>query len=112
MPQKFGLERRDYHDILSKIICPTVRKNSVGGANPFGFPSFWASIKFGQGGREAVSRLAPKFFCLTVPKKFVREPFIVSLISGMEKFFCFRGYVTIFNLLSIFLSHSAEKLRR
>ena len=32
-----------------------------------------------------------KLFCLTVPKEFVREPFIVSLISGMEKIFCFRG---------------------
>ena len=72
MPQKFGLERRDYHDFLSKIICPTVRKNSVGGANPFAFHSFWASIKFGQGGGEAVSRLCAE----------------------------------------IFLSHSAEKLRR
>ena len=64
-----------------------------------------------RGGKQ-YQDFAPKFFCLTVPKKFVREPFIVSLISGMEKIFCFRGYVTIFNLLSIFLSHSAEKLRR
>ena len=28
-----------------------------------------------------------KFFYLTVPKKFVREPFRVSLISGIEKFY-------------------------
>ncbi len=26
-----------------------------------------------------------KFFCLTVPKIFVGEPFSVSLISGIEK---------------------------
>ncbi len=32
-----------------------------------------------------------KFFCLTVPKIFVGEPFSVSLISGMQKFLCFRG---------------------
>ena len=26
-----------------------------------------------------------KFFCLTVPKNFVKEPFSVSLISGIKK---------------------------
>ena len=26
-----------------------------------------------------------KFFCLTVPKEFVREPFSVSLFSGAEE---------------------------
>ena len=26
-----------------------------------------------------------KIFCLTLPKNFVQEPFIVSLISGTEK---------------------------
>ena len=39
-----------YHDFLSKIICLTVRINSVGGANPLAFHSFRASIKFGQVG--------------------------------------------------------------
>ena len=28
-----------------------------------------------------------KIFCLTVPKNFVGEPFSVSLISGIEKFY-------------------------
>ena len=37
-----------------------------------------------------------KFFCLKVPKKFVREPFSVSLISGIEKFYASEGYVMIF----------------
>ena len=37
-----------------------------------------------------------KFFCLTVPKKFVGEPFMVSLISVIEKFYASEGYVTIF----------------
>ena len=27
-----------------------------------------------------------KFFCLTLSKNFVQEPFSVSLISGIEKF--------------------------
>ena len=37
----------EYQDFLSKIICLTVRKNSVGGGNPLAFHSFGASIKFG-----------------------------------------------------------------
>ena len=53
-----------------------------------------------------------KLFCLTVPKEFVREPFRVSLISGMEKIFASEGYVTIFDLLSNFFFHSAKKVRR
>ena len=28
-----------------------------------------------------------KFFCLTLPEKIVGEPFSVSLISGIEKFY-------------------------
>ena len=37
-----------------------------------------------------------KNFCLKVPKKFVDEPFIVSLTSGIEKIYASEGYVTIF----------------
>ena len=39
-----------------------------------------------------------KLFCLTVPKNFdfVGEPFSVSLISGIEKIYASKGYVTIF----------------
>ena len=51
-----------------------------------------------------------KTFCLTLPKNFVGEPFSVSLIPGIEKFYASEGYVTIF--CRIFLSHSAEKIRR
>ena len=40
----------------------------------------------GGGGREAVSRFYVDFFCLTVPEEFLREHFIVSLISGMGNF--------------------------
>ena len=47
-----------------------------------------------------------KLFCLTLPKKIVQEPFSVSLISGIEKFYALEGYVTIF--YRIFLSDSAE----
>ncbi len=32
-----------------------------------------------------------KVFCLTIPKKFVGEPFSVSINSGIENFLGFRG---------------------
>ena len=32
-----------------------------------------------------MSRFLVEIFCLTVPKKFVGEPFSVSLISGIQK---------------------------
>ena len=35
-----------------------------------------------------------------MPKEFVREPFSVSLTSGMEKFFAPEGYVMISDFLS------------
>ena len=37
-----------------------------------------------------------KIFCLTVPKNFAGQPFRMSLISGTEKFYAQRGYVTNF----------------
>ena len=37
-----------------------------------------------------------EFFCLTVPKKFLRESFSVALISGTEKVWIQRGSVKIF----------------
>ena len=45
-----------------------------------------------------------------MPKNFVGQPFRVSLISVIEKFYASEGYVLIF--CRNFLSHSAEKLRR
>ena len=46
------------------------------------------------------------FFCLTVPKKFVGEPFSVSLISGTEKVWIGGGSSRF--SVEIFTSHSAE----
>ena len=52
------------------------------------------------------------FFCLTVPKNAVGEPFSLSLISGMEKVWI-RGWGGLSRFsVEIFVSHSAEKLRR
>ena len=42
------------------------------------------------------SRFSFDFFSISVPTKFVGEPFRVSLISGIEKFYAKKGYVTIF----------------
>ena len=46
--------------------------------------------------QRVMSRFSDEIFCLTVPKKFVGEPFSVSLISGIEKFYASECYVTIF----------------
>ena len=48
--------------------------------------SLW--IRHEEGG---VSKFSVEFFCLTVPENFVREPFSVSLFSGIEKFFALEG---------------------
>ena len=64
---------------------------------------------YGKEGGE-YQNFPSKIFCLTVPKNFVGEPFSVSLISGIEKFYASEGYVTIY--CRNFLSHSAKKLRR
>ena len=50
-----------------------------------------------------------KTFCLTVPNEFLREPFRVSLISGMEKFFASDCYVTIFHFLSKYFCLTVPK---
>ena len=46
-------------------------------------------------GREKCPDSPMKISCLTVPKKFVGQPFRMSLISGIEKFYASEGYVTI-----------------
>ena len=53
-----------------------------------------------RGGRECHDFLS-KFFCLTVPKTFVGEPFSVSLISGIEIFYAYEGTFTIFYRKSV-----------
>ena len=62
----------------------------------------WASLQcFGNFGVSKIfmhnrgyHNFPSKIFCLTVPKKFVKEPFIVSLISGIKK--CYGKIVKIF----------------
>ena len=49
-----------------------------------------------NGGGGEYQELPSKNFCLTVPKNFVRESFIVSLISGIEKSCAQERNITIF----------------
>ena len=64
-----------------------------------------------RGGEEEGSiNFLSKIFCLTVPKNFVEEPFSVSFISGIQKFYASEGYVTIFRR-KFFVSHSTETFR-
>ena len=59
---------------------------------------FWQrkSLWITRGGGGEDQNFLSKTFCLTVPKNFVGEPFSVSLISAIEKFYASEGYVTIF----------------
>ena len=50
-----------------------------------------------------------KTFCLTVPKTFVEEPFSVSLVSGIEKFYAYEGNITIF--YRKFVASQCQKFR-
>ena len=59
--------------------------------------SFW--IRRGGEHQDSLS----KFFCVAEPKKFIGEPFSVSFISGIEKFYASEAYVTIF-LRKVFVS--------
>ena len=61
-----------------------------------------------MGGRQ-YQDFPSKFFCPTVPKEFVREPFRVSVISGMEKLFASEGCVMIFDSLSQFFCLTVPK---
>ena len=51
------------------------------------FRKFSVAKKFMDkgGGGWGVSRFCSEFFCLTVPKNAIGEPFSLSLISGIEK---------------------------
>ena len=57
-----------------------------------------------------VSRFPAKTFCLTVPKKFVGEPFRVSLIR-VSKNLMLKRIMSRFSV-EFFLSHSTETFRR
>ena len=81
--------------ISSNFFCLAVPKNFVGEHFCAVSPKVSGSNK--KYGREGVYQNFPsKVFRLKVTKKIVGEPFIVSLFSGIEKFYASGGYVTIF----------------
>ena len=61
--------------------------------------------------QRVMSRFSVEIFFSHIVEKFRRgrEPFCVSLISDIERFYASESYVTI--LCRIFLSQSAEKVR-
>ena len=63
--------------------------------------SLW--IRGGGGGGVEYQDFPSEFFCVAVPKNFIGEPFSVSFISGIEKFYASEAYVTIF-LRKVFVS--------
>ena len=60
------------------------------------FRKILVAKKFMDKKEGEVSGFRLQFFCLTVPKTAVQEPFILSLISGLEKIYASKGYVTFF----------------
>ena len=98
-----------FFDFVSGFFCLTVPRNFVG--KPFSVSILSGAEEVWIGDGVKYHDFPSKIF-VSVAKNFVREPFRVSLISGMEKVFASEGYITIFDFLSIFLSHSAEKFRR
>ena len=84
------------HAVVLTFFCLKVPKTFVEAP-------FWSVFQnisgieklYGKEGLEGESRFSVNFFCLTVTKHFVGEPFNVSLISGMERFYASESYVTI-----------------
>ncbi len=98
------------HDFSSNFFVSQYRKTLQGNPSVLCFGKFLEAKSLWIRRRGKYQDFSSKFFCLTVPKKFVGEPFRVSLISGIEKFYAQEGYVTIF--CRIFLSRSTKKLCR
>ena len=71
------------------------------------FRKLLVAKKFMDKREGEVSRFPSKNFCLTVPKKFVGEPFRVSLIR-VSKNFMLQRVISRFSVEK-FLCHSTEK---
>ena len=81
---------------FADIFVSQYRKTLKG--NPFVlcFGKFPVANKF-MDKKGGECRVFPsELFCLTVPKKFAVQPFRVSLISGIGKFYAKEANVTIF----------------
>ena len=72
------------------------------------FRNFPVAKKFMEKRGGKYQDFPSKNFCLTVPGYFVREPFRVSLIWGIENFFASEGYVT--NICRFFFDSQCGKI--
>ena len=97
------------HDFLSNFFASQNRKTLQGNHSVLCFRKFLVAKKF-MDKKAGDQDLLSKTFCLTVSKNFVGEPFIVSLISGIKKFFAYEGYDTVFRRI-FFLSHNRKTLQ-
>ena len=70
---------------------------------------FWSQKKLWIRGRGKYEDFLSKNFCLALPKIFVGEPFIVSLISSIEHIYALEGYFTIFRR-KVFVSQNRKTL--
>ena len=69
---------------------------------------FLVSKKFmDKRGGGSIKIFSQNFFCLTVPKNFIGEPFSVSLISGTERLFASESYITVLCRI-VFVSQSRK----
>ena len=74
------------------------------------FRKFPAAKKFLDKKGGGVSRFSVEnFFVSQCRKNSQGEPFRVSLISDIEKFYASEGYVTIFDFVSIFFVSQCQK---
>ena len=80
-----------------------------GWGESFSVSFIWGIDKIWIRGGRQYQDFPSKYFCPTVPKEFVREPFRVSLVSGMEKLFASEGCVMIFDSLSQFFCLTVPK---
>ena len=103
------MQKRGITTFRSKFLVSQYRKISLGNTSVYQKNS--GSEKLYASERGGYQDFPSKIFCLTVPKKFVREPFSVSLISGIEKVWIRGGGVSRFSV-EIFMSHSAENFRK
>ena len=92
------------------FFCLAVPKHFVG-ETLLRFTKLHVSTKFvDMWGWSEYHSFLSNFFCLTAPRKFLKKPSPVALVSGIEKFYDKGGYVTIF--CRIVLSRSTEKACR
>ena len=85
-----------YYDFLSKLFCLIIPKNFVGEPFRAVFQKISGSEKFYGTRRGEYQDFPSKIVCLIVPKIFKGEPFRMSLISGIEKLYASKSYVTSF----------------